>query len=84
VGTTAAVPFPVYAITEEGCRIPLEASTIVIDLGHAQVRIDLRSRVEGQLPVSVDKAGHLLVIRNADASSVHVSVETPKQLRARS
>jgi hypothetical protein len=73
----AAAPFKAYAIGADGVRHALDAHSIVVDLGGAEVEIGLfhgRPILAGQLDVHAVSDG-VLVVGPGDASSICVSVE---------
>ncbi len=85
VGDGVAAPYAAYAITAGGSRRLLDAAFIVIDLGSAEVEIDLTVAhriLSGQLRVAARSEG-CIVVCHGDADSIHVGVRPVKERRPR-
>jgi hypothetical protein len=72
-----AAPFEAYAVAADGSRRALDARSIVVDLGGAEVEIDLlhgRPVLARRLPIAARGEG-VLVVGPGDASSICIAVE---------
>jgi hypothetical protein len=70
--------YSAYAVTENGERRRIRAQSIIVDLGNAEVQIDLyvpRPVLAGQLRLA-DRGDGILVVGHGDAGKIHIRVET--------
>jgi hypothetical protein len=81
--TGGAASYAAYAVAADGSRRPLDAHSLIVDLGGTEVEIDLNSDLPHQLNVSAAGDG-LLVVSHGDAGSVHLSVQPFAFLRRKS
>jgi hypothetical protein len=75
-GPHQVVTYRVWAIDAHGSRSAVDAHAIIVDIGGARLRVDLRSAtplLAGRLQVSVEGDG-FLVLGPGDASAVNLSV----------
>jgi hypothetical protein len=70
----APIAYQAYAVGVDGSRTQIDARSIVVNTGTAEIEIDLevsRPLLVGQLCVSTDG---LLIVGHADASAMHLRV----------
>lgn len=74
---SGAKRYVAYAVAADGSRVPLDAVGIVVDLGGAELEIDLviaHPLLVRKLRMAV-RADGLLVVGPADAGSIQVAIE---------
>jgi hypothetical protein len=76
-----AAPYAAYAIASDGTRRPVDAITIVIDLGTTKLEIDLTAPppvLAAQLRVAA-RGERLLVVGHGDGGSVYLGCIVPRE-----